>query len=88
MNYLNKLIANKVAIYKNLIISATRSASTTNMEATDKQPIDKKSHSSDEEEDSQAGDIEPGQKRAKMPKKSKYRTRAHMNPMSEMKFPL
>jgi hypothetical protein len=31
--------------------------------------------------------IEPGKKRVNMPKKSKHRTRAHVNPMGDLNIP-
>ncbi len=34
------------------------------------------------------GSLEPGVKRAKMPKKSKHRMRAHINPMGDLTIPL
>ena len=37
--------------------------------------------------DSEGNPIEPGSKRAKMPKKSKYRMRAHINPMGDLTIP-
>jgi hypothetical protein len=38
--------------------------------------------------DSEGEPIEPGQKRAKMPKKSKFRMRAHINPMGDLTIPV
>ena len=35
-----------------------------------------------------AGQLEPGTKRAKMPKKSKHRMRAHINPMGDLTIPV
>jgi hypothetical protein len=42
--------------------------------------------SEDEEEDG-SQNIEPGKKRVNMPKKSKHRTRAHVNPMGDLNIP-
>lgn len=46
----------------------------------------------DDLEDSDEGEqqqwpMEPGLKRINLPKKSKYRTRAHVNPMGELHIP-
>jgi hypothetical protein len=38
--------------------------------------------------DSEGNQLEPGQKRAKMPKKSKHRMRAHINPMGDLTIPV
>jgi len=40
-------------------------------------------HDSQDEE----GSLEPGTKRVNMPKKSKHRTRAHVNPMGDLNIP-
>ena len=53
-------------------------------------------HKEDHEEagsdsDSQSAngnELEPGMKRAKMPKKSKHRMRAHINPMGDLTIPV
>lgn len=49
----------------------------------------------DHEDDSESksnlsddGQLEPGAKRAKMPKKSKHRMRAHINPMGDLTIPV
>jgi hypothetical protein len=42
-------------------------------------------HDSHDEEGSQP--LEPGMKRVNMPKKSKHRTRAHVNPMGDLNIP-
>lgn len=52
-----------------------------------------KNHSSENENEDdsnqQADDLqEPGMKRAKMPKKSKHRMRAHINPMGDLTIPV
>ena len=45
---------------------------------------------SDSDSCSQGNDksLEPGMKRAKMPKKSKHRMRAHINPMGDLTIPV
>lgn len=38
-------------------------------------------------EDEGSQPLEPGMKRVNMPKKSKHRTRAHVNPMGDLNIP-
>lgn len=45
-------------------------------------------HQSDNEQSQEAGGVGPdGHKRVNMPKKSKHRTRAHVNPMGDLNIP-
>lgn len=51
----------------------------------------KKPNNESESEDmmsQEEGSLEPGVKRAKMPKKSKHRMRAHINPMGDLTIPV
>ena len=50
----------------------------------DHDDIDSDSHSINNNDNS----LEPGMKRAKMPKKSKHRMRAHINPMGDLTIPV
>ena len=45
-------------------------------------------HSDSESQGGNDGSLEPGMKRAKMPKKSKHRMRAHINPMGDLTIPV
>jgi hypothetical protein len=52
-----------------------------------KKPHDDDIEDSDDDQLEQQWPLEPGTKRVNLPKKSKYRTRAHVNPMGDLKLP-
>ena len=89
MFYLNK-VATKVAIYKNLIYF-TNMKRMSNEDGVQIDTLKKAEKAKAPDSDSEGTDsediLEPGTKRINMPKKSKYRTRAHINPMGDLKIP-
>jgi hypothetical protein len=81
MFYLSKL-STRILNPRNLIFISNMKR--TSIEA--KQSEENKHESSDDE--GEENSLEPGMKRVNMPKKSKHRMRAHINPMGDLTIPV
>ena len=83
MQYLNQSQRN-IKNFKNFTYSIRTLMKRTQEERKDSESDNSRSNSL---VDSDGNPIEPDSKRAKMPKKSKYRMRAHINPMGDLTIP-
>jgi hypothetical protein len=82
MNYLRRFLTRRV-IFNNLY-NYSANMKRSSQEALAGQQQD---HHSDGEEDGSVDAITGEIKRVNMPKKSKHRTRAHVNPMGDLNIP-
>ena len=58
------------------------------LEGENQNQEENKYESDSESESANGNNLEPGMKRVKMPKKSKHRMRAHINPMGDLTIPV
>lgn len=83
MNYIKRLNSKRVTLYNNFIYNY----SATMKRATPEQNVEDDGQDFNENEGSAELQQDGTNKRVNMPKKSKYRTRAHVNPMGDLNIP-